>query len=171
LPLTGGNSTNVFGTGGHRATRLALELLESHIRAGDRVLDVGTGSGILAAAAARLGGSEVLAVDTDPGAVATAQLVVETNRLEDVVQVKLGSLESVERLYDVVVANIFAHEIISMAPALAQVVRPLGTLIVSGIVSARAGDVIKKICAVGFTLEEERSLDVWHAVVFTKIQD
>jgi ribosomal protein L11 methyltransferase len=171
LPPAGSNSANVFGTGRHRATRLALELLESHIRIGDRVLDVGTGSGILAAAAARLGGSEVLALDTDPSAVATAQLVVDTNSLGDVVEVKLGSLESVEGQYDLVVANIFAHVIISMAPALAHVVRPLGILIVSGIVSARAGDVIKKLCAVGFTLEEERSLDVWHALVFARTQD
>jgi ribosomal protein L11 methyltransferase len=171
LPLTGSNSANVFGTGRHRATRLALELLESRIRVGDRVLDVGTGSGIIAAAAARLGASEVLALDIDSTAVATAQLVVETNRLEDVVEVKLGSLEAVEGLNDVVVANIFAHVIISMAPDLAQVVRPLGILIVSGIVSARAGEVIHRISAVGFSLEEERSQDVWHALVFTRTQE
>jgi ribosomal protein L11 methyltransferase len=171
LPVTGSNSANVFGTGRHRATQLALELLESRIRDGDRVLDVGTGSGIIAVAAARLGAFEVLALDTDPTAVATAQLVVNTNKLEDVVAVKLGSLEAVEGQYDIVVANIFAHVIISMALALAHVVRPQGILIVSGIVSARAGEVIKKISAVGFKLEEERSLDVWHALVFTRTQD
>ena len=170
LPLDQPNSSGVFGTGRHPSTQLSLELLESNIKKGDRVMDVGTGSGILAVAAARLGAREVLAVDTDPAAVAKARLVVGTNNLEDVIELKLGGVESADGLYDVLVANIFVHVIISLAPALCRAVRPLGKLIVSGIVSARANDVIKGMRRAGFELDEQRSQDVWQGLVFTRME-
>jgi len=171
LPSDKSNSNDVFGTGRHPATQLSLELLESSVRRGNRVLDVGTGSGILAVAAARLGASEVLAVDTDPDAVAKARLVVRTNDLEDAIEVKLGSIESADGIYDLLVANIFPHVIISLAPAFRRAISPLGTLLVSGIVSARADDVIKRVSAVGFELVEQRSQDVWQALLFIKTPD
>jgi ribosomal protein L11 methyltransferase len=171
LPLDKTNSDEVFGTGKHPATQLSLELLESSVRGRDRVLDVGTGSGILAVAAARLGATEVLAVDTDPDAVAKARSVIRANGLEDVIELKLGSIECADRIYDLLVANIFTHVIISLAPAFRRAISPLGTLIVSGIVSARTDDVIKRVSAIGFELAEQRSLDVWQALLFTRTAD
>ena len=94
LPAGGSSERNVFGTGRHPATQLALALLEEHVRPGDRVLDLGTGSGILAVAAARLGAGEVLALDTDTDAVAVAQETVALNGLAGAVEVVRGSVGS-----------------------------------------------------------------------------
>ena len=94
LPAGSGSGRGVFGTGRHPATRLALVLLEEYVRPGDRVLDLGTGSGILAVAAARLGAGEVLALDTEAAAVAVARESVSLNGLAGVVQVVWGGVGS-----------------------------------------------------------------------------
>ncbi len=94
LPAGDGSGRGVFGTGRHPATRLALVLLEEYVRPGDRVLDLGTGSGILAVAAAKLGAGEVLALDTDADAVAVARESVSLNSLAGMVEVGRGGIES-----------------------------------------------------------------------------
>jgi len=127
-----------FGTGLHPTTRLCLEALERYIRPGMRVLDVGTGSGILALAAARLGAASVLALDISSVAVEAAQANVRANGLEERITVRLGSLEeSSNARYDLVVANIIARVIADLAPALVGALAPGGLLIASGIIEER----------------------------------
>ncbi len=127
-----------FGTGLHPTTRLCLEALERYIRPGMRVLDVGTGSGILALAAARLGAASVLALDISSVAVEAAQANVRANGLEERITVRLGSLEeSSNARYDLVVANIIARVIADLAPALVGALAPGGMLIASGIIEER----------------------------------
>ena len=127
-----------FGTGLHPTTHMCLELLEQRVQPGTRVLDVGTGSGILALAAARLGAASVLALDVSSVAVEAAQANARANGLEERVTVRLGSLEeaSGER-YDLVVANIIARVIADLAPALVGALAPGGLLIASGIIDER----------------------------------
>jgi ribosomal protein L11 methyltransferase len=158
-----------FGTGAHASTRLALELLEACLQPGDRVLDLGTGSGILALAAARLGAREVLALDIDAAAVAAARRNVAANDLARVIQVREGSAEAADGApYDLMVANLLAHVMRPLAPALARLVRPAGLLLVSGIVAARGPDVAAALYAEGFRLVEERPEGHWRALVLRR---
>jgi ribosomal protein L11 methyltransferase len=168
LPAGDGSGRGVFGTGRHPTTRLSLILLEGYVESGDRVLDLGTGSGILAVAAAKMGAGEVLALDTEAAAVAFAQEVVSLNGLAHVVEVGQGSVESAAPPYEVVVANIFPNAIIELAPKLATTVRRGGVLITSGSVVARAEETANGVCAAGFGLEQRRPQDDWVGMAFRK---
>ena len=168
LPVGDGSRRGVFGTGRHPTTRLALVLLEEHVRPGDRVLDLGTGSGILAVAAARLGAGEVLALDIEAAAVAVAQKTVSLNGLAGAVEVVRGGIESAAPPYEVVAANIFPNVLTELAPDLAATVRHGGVFVTSGSVAARAEEVIGAVCAAGFELEERRSQGEWVGMVFRR---
>jgi ribosomal protein L11 methyltransferase len=126
-----------FGTGLHPTTRMMLEAMEDVIVTGDRVFDVGTGSGILAIAAARLGAAEVLAVDVDPIACSIASENIGLNKVDSVVSVSEGSGGS-EGTFDVVLANIIATVIADLAPTIRGLMKADSRLIVSGIIEERA---------------------------------
>src|SRR5512145_159320 len=127
-----------FGTGTHPTTQLCLEALEDHVQPGVNVLDLGSGSGILAIAAAKLGAASVLALDIDPVAVKAAQENVEQNGTADKIVVQSGSLDSLiasPRRFDLIVVNILAKIIIAMCGQhLGDVVRPGGVALFSGII-------------------------------------
>ena len=168
LPAGDGSGRGVFGTGRHPTTRLSLVLLEEYVGSGDRVLDLGTGSGILAVAAAKLGAGEVLALDTDADAVAVARETVSLNSLAGMVEVGRGGIESAVPPYDVVAANIFPTTLIELAPSLAATVRRGGVLVTSGVVVTRAKGTASAVCTAGFGLEERRQQDGWVGLVFRK---
>ncbi len=171
-----------FGSGLHPTTRLCLEALEDTVRPGQVVLDVGTGSGILSIAAARLGAARVLALDTDPLAVQIARENVALNRVEDVVQVEVGTVQisnsksqitnqqsPISNLQSLpshlIVANILAENIMELAPALAAHLLPEGVLIASGIIADRAEAVVSSLRANGASLVERRDDGDWVALV------
>ncbi len=125
-----------FGTGTHGTTRLCLEALAAlfeKIPPPQRVLDVGTGSGILAVAAAALGAARVLACDIEDQACRTAEENARFNEVAGRVEITGSPLESLEGNFDVVLANILAEENIRLAPELVRRLAPGGTLILSGI--------------------------------------
>jgi ribosomal protein L11 methyltransferase len=138
-----------FGTGTHPTTRLCLAALEEAIRPGMDVLDLGTGSGVLAIAAARQGAASVLALDIDDLAVAAARGNVAINGVEYVVHVERGSLDVVlsstdaeRRRYDLILVNILARVICDlMGQGLAAVLKPGGVLIGSGIIDTQEPEV------------------------------
>lgn len=141
-----------FGTGLHPTTQTCLQALETVVTPGMRVLDVGTGSGILAIAAARLGAAAVVGVDTDAVAVKTAKVNAAQNGVSQLVEVWQGSLASVSvEEWDVVVVNILATVVIELLAngGLMNYVAPDGYLILSGIIDQQAADVIKAVEAVG----------------------
>ena len=168
LPAGDGSKQGVFGTGRHPATQLSLILLEEYVRPGDRVLDLGTGSGILAAAAAKMGAGEVLALDIDAAAAAVARETVSLNGLAGVVEVRRGGIESAAPPYDAVAANIFPNVLIELAPDLAAAVRRGGVLLTSGSVAARAEGAADAVRAAGLGLEGRRQQDGWVGMVFRK---
>jgi ribosomal protein L11 methyltransferase len=127
-----------FGTGSHPSTRLALRFLERAIQGGERVLDYGCGSGILAIAAAKLGASETHAVDIDPQALETTAENARTNRVT-VHAAHPGALGAA--LYDIVVANILTQPLIVLAPLLASHVATGGRIALCGILEDQAGAV------------------------------
>jgi ribosomal protein L11 methyltransferase len=157
-----------FGSGLHPTTRLCLEVLEDALRPGQVVLDVGTGSGILSIAAARLGAARVVALDTDPLAVQIARENVALNRVENVVQVEVGTVQISNLqspISDLVVANILAETIMELAPALAAHLLPEGVLIASGIIAERAEAVASCLRENGMSPVERRDDGDWVALV------
>lgn len=134
-----------FGTGLHPTTRLCLAAIETLADRGAldraRVLDVGCGSGILAIAALRLGAARALGVDTDPIAVEATEANARRNRLARRIRARPGSLPSGEPPFDVVLANLIAGVLVSLATQLHDELRPGGTLLASGIFIDREDDV------------------------------
>jgi ribosomal protein L11 methyltransferase len=160
-----------FGTGVHPTTRLCLGRIEQLVQPGMKVLDVGTGSGILALAAAKLGAQNVYAIDNSSVAVESALSNVALNNLEKQIQVVLGVLDDTEARhmagqYNLVVANIIAHIIGPIAPQLAMTLADNGLLVVSGIIEARRADAEGPLLAAGLELVQESKVDDWLALTY-----
>lgn len=141
-----------FGTGNHATTQLCLAALEDYVQRGDRVADIGTGSGILAIAAAKLGAGEVCASDIEPLAVQIAA----RNAAENKVSLATGIRMPTDTTFDLVVANILANTIIELAGDLAAITKPGGVLIASGIIEERENDVRLYLEGAGFDCIETR---------------
>lgn len=154
-----------FGTGTHETTAMCVAMIEKHYHGGE-VLDVGTGSGILAIAAARLGAREVLGVDIDPMAVRVAQENVEKNGLSDRVTICEGDL--VKGLDNVqcefAVANILAEVIMLLAAPLKSHLTENATFVCSGILREREDEVTKVLTANGYQLFDRMEKGDWVAL-------
>jgi ribosomal protein L11 methyltransferase len=147
-----------FGTGQHETTRGCLAMIEEYVQPGARVLDAGTGSGILAIAAVKLGAGAVLAVDVEPQAVIVASENAERNGVSDRIQVAQRPIDSEWLMepssrgaFDLVVANIHARVLIEQAPILAAVTAGEGVAILSGVIAEREDDVRSAYRRLGFT--------------------
>ena len=157
-----------FGTGQHPTTLMCLRALEELTRPGMAVLDLGCGSGILALAAAHLGATSVLALDTDPQAVAAARENVRLNDVQAAVQVVYGTLpldRASRRTFDVVAANINGPTIIELAPAVAEVLRPGGVLVATGFSVPGLEGVSGALTAAGLSMERTMEDGDWRGVV------
>ena len=151
-----------FGSGYHDTTVLCLTLLEKYLKPGDHVIDVGTGSGILALGAAKSGAGDVLAIDIDPDAVRVARQNVFHHGLAEIIRVQEGNLlDQVSEICDICVANIIADIIISFASPLKSHIRPGGLLICSGIILERSGEVRSCLLQAGYEILEENSTVEW----------
>lgn len=159
-----------FGSGSHPTTRLCLQLLEEHAQPDERVLDWGTGSGILAVGAARMGAAEVRAVDLDPVAVRVAGENVERNGYEDRIRTAVASIEAVpaDPPYDRVIANILPDPIIAGAAEIFTHLRPGGEAVISGIVDRRESDVITALEGAGLARERTLAEEDWRAFLFRR---
>lgn len=155
-----------FGTGSHETTRLCLALMEKHAKGG-RGLDIGTGSGILSIALARLGCNEVLGVDLDPVAVSSARQNVQRNGLEQAITIKEGDLAGkVSGSYDFIVANILADIVIDLAGQVGGILAKDGLFLCSGIIRDREADVQQALDKLGFTLADRLNEGEWVALLF-----
>ena len=127
-----------FGTGTHETTGMCVRLVEEHVRPGQKVIDLGTGTGILAIAAAHMGARDVLAIDLDAVAVRVAKENVENNGFAGIIRVQQGDLlDHVDEAADVVVANIIADVIIALCGPVKRHILPGGLFICSGIARER----------------------------------
>ena len=159
-----------FGTGTHETTRLVMEMLSDEITGGERLLDVGTGSGILALCAAKLGAKECYAYDIDPVAVRVAKENVEKDGATNVYCGVADLLDGIDRTepYDFVVANIVADIILRLLPALGSVMKTGARAILSGIIGPRVEEVRSAVEACGFSLVRESSERDWYALLIQK---
>lgn len=155
-----------FGSGTHETTGMCMELLEDAMKPGDRVMDVGTGSGILAIGAAMLGATDVLAVDIDPSAVKVARENIEHNGLQDRIKAVEGNLlEGIDGQCELCVANIIADVICMFAQPLNAHIVPGGLFICSGIIKEREQDVVDALNAADYTILETRRKGEWVAML------
>ncbi|MDX9870832.1 MAG: 50S ribosomal protein L11 methyltransferase [Clostridia bacterium] len=156
-----------FGTGSHASTSLCIRLLEKYIQPGAQVFDVGTGTGILAMCAARLGARVVWAVDDDPVAVRVARENITLNALAETVKAEQHDLlQGVTEQADVIVANIIADVILALLPQVKICLAPQGVFIASGIIAERKDEIIAAAAKAGFSLLEERGEEEWAALAF-----
>lgn len=155
-----------FGTGTHETTALCLETLDSVIKGGERVLDIGTGSGILAIAALKLGAESAEGVDIDPMCVRTAGENAQRNGVSGKLNVLIGDLsDKATGVYDVICANIVANAIKALSPQIPALLCENGLFIASGIIDTRRDEVIDAVCAAGLRVEEVKEKNGWVALV------
>jgi ribosomal protein L11 methyltransferase len=159
-----------FGTGTHPTTAMCVQLLEQHLRPGDTLLDVGTGSGILLIAAAKLGAGRLTGVDLDPTAIAVARANLVQNAIgADRYELICGHLiETVSGTYDIVVANILADIVIELLDDVAAVLKPGGRFICSGIIHAQKEMIDRAMADHGFSKVAVTDLGEWLAFVGEK---
>ncbi len=158
-----------FGTGHHQSTRLCIVLLQNRNLSGQRVVDVGTGSGVLAITAAKLGAAFVSAMDNDPDAVENARENIAANGVEKVVEAHVDDLTTTTvAAADLVTANLTGTLLSQHAPDLARLVRPGGSLIVSGFNIDEKARVTEAMSAANFDLTEAAEEEDWFAFVLTR---
>jgi len=160
-----------FGTGSHETTRLVIGLLEKYVKSGERVLDVGCGSGILAICASKLGAGLCRAYDIDPVAVKVARENIKDSGQKNITCDQSDLLRQVDVHdggYDIICANIVADIIIRMTPDVGRYLNDDGVLLASGIILERAGDVISCFEANGFEIVETVEDNGWCALAVKK---
>lgn len=158
-----------FGTGTHETTRLCASLLEKYIKQGDKMLDIGSGSGILAICGAKLGASSCFACDIDPVAVRTEKENCERNGCGNVTCAVSDLLAGVpDEKYDIVTANIVADIIIRLSSDVGRYMKDGAHIVVSGIISEREPEVDRAMLESGFTKVEALYDGGWCAEVFRK---
>ena len=164
-----------FGTGKHHTTRLCLEVLEKYLKKGDKLLDMGCGSGILSIGAMLLGAGSAVAVDIEENAAVTArENAVKNNIPTDLYRTYFGNILTDEKLadeiddrYDMIMANIVADVLIAMKECFLRYLKKGGVLIVSGIIEERMDEVIDALKSVGFKDPEPEVREGWAAVKLT----
>lgn len=150
-----------FGTGTHPSTQLCLILMEKYVKQGDRVFDVGTGSGILSIAAAHLQAGSIVATDIDPIAVKATQENVLLNEVQNVITVKEGSVDAFDGPFDLIVINILAEIIAGLLPDAVARLAPNGHLLLAGIIAEHESLVQEKIAEWGLRVVERLNHGDW----------
>ena len=159
-----------FGTGTHASTQMCLESLEKLIPVYGRptVLDVGTGSGILAIAARRWGADRILAIDIDPEAIANAEKNAAANGIGGQVDFRLASLNGLRRVFDIVVANLLPQELLAVAPSLSRRMASEGSLIISGFLGSQKREMASVFAGHGLNVRGARESKGWVCLVLKR---
>jgi ribosomal protein L11 methyltransferase len=160
-----------FGTGEHATTRGVVRLLQSVIRSGDHVADLGTGSAVLAIAAAKLGAASVAAIELDPDAIGNAEENVVRNGVADRVTVIEGDAASLLPLVApvrVITANIISSVLLELLPVLVSSLASDGRVILSGILFTERDDMIRAVTAAGWRVEAEDQEDAWWSTTIAR---
>jgi ribosomal protein L11 methyltransferase len=154
-----------FGTGYHATTQLVIEWLEDHIGGGERILDVGTGTGVLAMAAIRLGAASALAVDNDPVAVECAREYRDGNGFGKELELRVASFEDLEVVgYDVVVANLDIRTMPGFCPHLPPLLKSCGVACLSGLQPKDFEEISEALTQVNLQIAAREDRDEWMAL-------
>jgi ribosomal protein L11 methyltransferase len=154
-----------FGTGDHATTKLIIQLIEKYVRGGEKVLDVGSGTGILGICAVMLGAKNAIGVDNDEWCLLNGNENVKANNLVDSVKIQLGELKDIsEKDFDLIVANINKNILLDIAKELKSKIKKTGILILSGLLFSDENDIINAYSTLNFTLEKKTAMDEWIAL-------
>ncbi len=154
-----------FGTGYHESTRLILALLETHVRPGDTVLDIGTGTGVLAIASVKLGAEKATGIDTDNWSIENARENVVKNNVQDSVDIPEVPLTSFATAgFSLIVANIMASTIIELLPQIRRLLAPGGRLLLSGLLATDREEIERRLAEFGFRPTASVAEHEWIAI-------
>lgn len=163
------DSNMAFGTGEHETTSMVISLMQNYVKNAETVIDVGTGSGILGIAAAKLGAKKVVMTDIDYVAVKSAKHNCEINGVADKCEVDLNNLLDDKNITgDLVLANITADVLLILSESIPSHVKNGGVLIMSGIIKSRVNEVIDRYSAIDFELVQRKDKGEWIALVMKK---
>ena len=163
------DSNMAFGTGEHETTSMVISLMQNYVKNAETVIDVGTGSGILGIAAAKLGAKKVVMTDIDYVAVKSAKHNCEINGVADKCEVDLNNLLDDKKITgDLVLANITADVLLILSDSIPSHVKNGGVLIMSGIIKSRVNEVIDRYSAIDFELVQRKDEGEWIALVMKK---
>ena len=160
-----------FGTGTHPTTALCIRMIQAHLKADDTFLDVGTGSGILMIAAAKLGARKLYGVDSDSMAVTVAEKNLKVNHIDHFRLFTGNLVNDVQGAFDVVVANILAEVILELLPAVSTVLAEKGVFICSGIITAKKEAVLAGLKERGLTVIDVLEKEGWVAIAARRQTD
>ncbi len=163
------DSNMAFGTGEHETTSMVIELMQDYIKDAKTVIDVGTGSGILGIASAKLGAEKVVMTDIDYVAVKSAKHNCELNGTADRCEVALNNLLDDKNVQgDLVLANITADVLLILSNTITKNVKNGGVMVMSGIIKSRENEVIDRYSSLGFVLEKRENKGEWVAIAMRK---
>ena len=155
-----------FGTGEHETTKLVLTLLDKHIKGGEKVLDVGSGTGVLAIGTVLLGAAKAIGVDFDEWCLLNGNENIELNNVKDKVEARLGELKDIpENDFDLIVANINKHILMDINDGLKERVKPEGVIILSGLLHTDEEDIVKRYSESNLEVIEKIRMNEWIALV------
>jgi ribosomal protein L11 methyltransferase len=153
-----------FGTGHHETTRLMLQLMEKYVKPNDVVLDLGTGTGILAIASIKLGAKQCIAVDNDEWSIENTKENVVVNNVENVIEVFFGTMETVEQKnFDVILANIQSSIILPILPQMISKIKPNGKILLSGLLKEEREKILSELEKHSLNILKEVSENEWIA--------
>jgi len=156
-----------FGTGEHETTKLVLQLLDKYINNSKRVLDVGSGTGVLGIAASLLGAEHVVGIDNDEWCIENGIENIELNNVQSKVEIRLAEIDKVkDEPFDLILANINRHILIDIAKSILQLSKSDGILILSGLLYTDREDILELYSGIGFNLVDEKRMGEWIALVF-----
>lgn len=158
-----------FGTGEHQTTKLMLKMIENYVKPGMKVIDVGSGTAILAIAAVKLGAQKAVAVDNDELCFANGIENIGLNNVIEEVEVRIGELRDIpENNFDVILANIQKKVILNIAEEIQKRLNENGKIILSGLLKEDEKDIVMNYNRIGFILIEKEIMDEWITLVFKK---
>ncbi|MFH1195321.1 MAG: 50S ribosomal protein L11 methyltransferase [bacterium] len=158
-----------FGTGEHETTRLVLSMIDKYVKKDDFVLDVGSGTGILAITSVKLGASSALGIDNDEWCLLNGKENIELNNLESKIDIRLCKIDDVvETGFDLIVANINKPILLEIAEKISQKVKQSGIIILSGLLLEDKEHIIPQYQKYGFALLEQQKQNEWAMLVFRK---
>ncbi|MGK9476249.1 50S ribosomal protein L11 methyltransferase [Melioribacter sp. OK-6-Me] len=156
-----------FGTGEHETTKLMIEMIEKYISPGIKVLDVGTGTGVLAITAVKLGAESAIGVDNDEWCHLNGNENRALNGVEDKVKIVLGEITDIdEGHFDIVLANINKNILLDIADEIKKKVKKTGLAILSGLLNADENDINNRYKSIGFRPIDKKSMGEWLSIVY-----
>lgn len=156
-----------FGTGEHETTYMCAKILDTRIKEGDKVLDIGTGSGILSIISAKLGASSIKAIDINEVAIRVASENLDKNNVRDIIDLEKGEIGSLPiEKYDIIIANIVTKVLLEIKDEIKKRIKSNGIVILSGIIREKYPDLLKEYITSGFRLESKITKKEWVTVIF-----